>query len=660
MSFRDILAPAKQFDTEFRSSAKSGLCLQCETMFGKESSSTVAVEKSSTSGGEALQEKALQLAYFIIGDRDIAAEILSNALSKLQVQRSREAKRSYWRSRYLKRKITRMVRGEADTLQWLICFAAERCEKRQERTGEPTEREMVIRYIKHLVQVTTAMSSFYVNVGINRLLRDYSTPEVREVYEWVTQHFPSNQEYRKVKAALMRKLQLRFGDFLKSRTGQHGEFRFDTFEDQACWAGLVSECLKVFTPWSTDRACQALSNAGYRLDSLPRERHAKTRRGCEQDVIEANRCHVFLHPSCYSQVTKALGLDSPESRLAVPQFSANRGSGSSKNSGAMPMSEPLTEQERRKFRERLSVESERCRRVKPKLLKIVVDDVECARLVNCQGSKSQCQIEEGANLIEIWTDDEGDDLLLATHWIEYTRPQGIAQAAATVDLGDGRELLLEIMPGVRRDDASYAELSLRCRPASRLARVRELLMSRSLWLYGLPKYALLSLLILSVGWRIRTNQEQRGVIERLGKELAQEKEARDSVERALRSQQQAPEAYLLVPDEIREDHGRGGEGAGEPIIALSATAAQVILDLPTPRNLRTPYRAVLKSFPESHEILVENFPKPADVPQPARVEFVLPRSFVQTGKHYVVELNSISSTGHSERIHIFTFYVSLK
>jgi hypothetical protein len=263
-------------------------------------------------------------------------------------------------------------------------------------------------------------------------------------------------------------------------------------------------------------------------------------------------------------------------------------------------------------------------------------------------------------VIEIWTDYECENLLLATHWIEYTTSQGIAAAIATVDLPNGRELLLRIAPQLRSENSNYVLLSLECRPASVRERVHELLMYRSLWLERLPRYGLLSLLILATGWsvaRFRTNQEQSTTIKRLDKELAQEREARASVEKRLRSQEQAVEAYLLVPDESREGRNRGGEGAGEQV-AFSAHAAQVILELPTPRSLQTPYRAVLKSFPEGREILVENFPKPADTLQVSRVEFVLPRSLVQAGKYYVVELNSISSIRRAERVHIFTFYVS--
>src|SRR5947207_1785996 len=159
---------------------------------------------------EDLLGKGFQLAYFIVPDRAIAVQILGHAMSKLKVQHSREIKRAYWRDKYLKRKITRVVRDSGDVLQWLIYFEAEEYEKRQEQSGRPTACDMAVRFIKYLIQMTAAMSAFYVNVGLQRLLHNYSTSEARQIYEWVTQHYPGDQEYRKVKAALLNRLQTRF------------------------------------------------------------------------------------------------------------------------------------------------------------------------------------------------------------------------------------------------------------------------------------------------------------------------------------------------------------------------------------------------------------------------------------------------------------------
>jgi hypothetical protein len=73
-----------------------------------------------TKSTDDLMEKGFQLAYFIFPDRATAVQTLRNAMRKLKVQRSREKKRTYWRDKNMKRKITRTVRNDNDALQWLI------------------------------------------------------------------------------------------------------------------------------------------------------------------------------------------------------------------------------------------------------------------------------------------------------------------------------------------------------------------------------------------------------------------------------------------------------------------------------------------------------------------------------------------------------------
>src|SRR5258708_29782080 len=105
-------------------------------------------------------EKGFRLAHFIVPDRPTAIAILVRAMNKLETQRGQESKRNYWRDKYLKRWITRVTRDDGDTLQWLIYFESDYYEKQQEESGEPTTKDMVVRFIKNLVRITTAMSSF--------------------------------------------------------------------------------------------------------------------------------------------------------------------------------------------------------------------------------------------------------------------------------------------------------------------------------------------------------------------------------------------------------------------------------------------------------------------------------------------------------------------
>jgi hypothetical protein len=615
---------------------------------------------------EDLLERGFQLAFFIIPKRTVALHILSSAQSKLKVQRSREKKRAYWRDKNLKRRVTRVIRDKDDALQWLIYLEAEEHEKRQEQAGEQTARDMVVRYVKCLVQATTAMSSFYVSVGLQRVLRNYSTTEARQAYEWVTQRYPGDPEYRKVKSTLMNRLEMRFNPFIRTCTTRYGELRFEAIKEQKSLVNLVDECLKTFIPWSTSRACELLASSYSNSGNLPYQLSGTNRGSLDQDMIENHQSHVFIDPTCYRHLTSRLGLNSPDLRLTVPRFFFGGNSEDQDHSGASPGNAPaLTESERREITVRLEVEDDRRRRVSPKLLRILVDGTECARLDSRRESECRCDVEDGIKLIEIWAEDDSGNLLLATHWVEYTAWQGIASATATVDLGNDRELLLQITPEHRATDApGGASIRLKCRPVSRFATLREAFGSR-FWLHRLPRYALASLVFLGLGWILSTVKHrhelsrQQIAVERLGKELASEKAARASLEKALEIERQSAsiEAYMLVPDDLRV---RGQQGADEPVVSISSGASSIFLQLPVEEGHLGAYRVILKPFAENHEVLSENFVKPTPMMKNGTFKFMLPASLLEDGRHYVVTLDSMNSSGHIDRVRTFTFYVVKK
>jgi hypothetical protein len=70
------------------------------------------------------------------------------------------------------RPVRRIAHSDVDMLQWwLIMFEAEQDKRAQELAGSISSGGMAIHYIKHLIQITTAFSSFYVNVGCDPVTR---------------------------------------------------------------------------------------------------------------------------------------------------------------------------------------------------------------------------------------------------------------------------------------------------------------------------------------------------------------------------------------------------------------------------------------------------------------------------------------------------------
>ena len=608
-----------------------------------------------------LMEKGFQLAFFILQDRSAAIRVVMNALHKLAVQHSREQKRVYWRDKHLKGKITRIARQNNDALQWLIYFESEGHEKQQEQSGERTLDVMIIRYIKHLLQISTPMSAFYVSVGLQRLLYNYNTSEVQRMYEWMTEHYPGAQEYRRVKGALMSQLQDRFADAIQTIRTTHGELRFEALENPKDWAGLVDECLRAFRPWSTRQASERLNDADAmsqaQFDIFVRKMQAEI----DQDKVETYCCHAFIDPYCSHQITRKLGLDPPRQRLAVPRFflSANIQDHHKLGSGAPPASK-LTDKERENINEHLVVEASRRQRFSPSLVKVVAHGKEYARLHPDRTEWHYCELPEGVKLIEIWAEQQGGDVLLATHWVDYTEWRGIAGAMAIVGLGNRKELLLQITPTA--ESTGSASLALKCRPVAFFS-LLEKAGRPFIWLKNKPQFVLAAVSLAAVGWFLgaflarRELEKRQANMQALTQELVHEKALREALQKSLAMEHGSPsaEVFRLTPDDV---YVRSTGDAGRAIVYLSANSPLAILELPATVQNTTSYRAVLRSFLGKREILSEAFPEPIRKDNNFSIKFALPSRLVKDGEHYVISLDSTSAGGKVETYRTFTFLVT--
>ena len=360
-----------------------------------------------------LFERAFQLAYFIFPNRSAAIDIVASAMGRLGSQCRREQRRLYWRDKRPPNAIRRMTRTDLDVLQWLILYESESHEKEQELTRRPSLNDLAIRYVKHLVRVTTAMSSLYVAVGLNRLLYDYTTSETQRVYESVTRRRLGADRYRRVKSALLNSLQQRFGELLTTASTQRGEVRFEPLEDQSSWMPLVNECLRFFTPWSTNGVCSRLSI----VDHSDRKcLFGNMGAEWDYDLTELNCCHILIEPACCRRILSALKFDPPETRLALPKFGIDGGAGGGPNGWRVP---GLSLEERMQIAKCLGATEQRRQNIHARSITIVVDGIKHAELDLGRARQLRSELEQGAKLIEILAQDEAGELLLGSHFIDY-------------------------------------------------------------------------------------------------------------------------------------------------------------------------------------------------------------------------------------------------
>jgi hypothetical protein len=591
---------------------------------------------------EDLLERGFQLACFVIRERAAALEIVSDAANKLKARSFQEHKRFYWRDKYLKRHITKVAREEAATFQWLVLLQCERWEIQHEKSGPVSEEDLLLRYIKFLIRVTTGYSSFHVNVGLQRLLYSYSTSETQTIYESISDRYIGADEYRRAKLAVMDKLRKRFGGFLRTVRVEHGELRFAENENSGSWLDFVERSLEAFTPWSMRSGCPP------RLDS--------SEHPASDDYLESARCHVLIHPACKSQLLRSLGIVFSRDRLAVPKFF--RGDPPEKSSPpTQQLSTPLTTEERKKLSQHLEGEARHRAQASSGTLYFVAEGVEYKWDPKRSGAMTSFSIPVETEAIEIWLGQGASRLLLGIHLVHRDSAGNLAGTRAIVPLGGHCELCLTVVPSLAFESDFAIVAAEYCTDARwRWGSWKDF----GTWMNSAPRYAPFGLGILVLAsitlaffatWSDVMSQRQRSKIK---DELAANRQQVANFQHDIHTRQEATNLrnIRLVPDELVV---RGPAGPQFPSFAISSLPGLVRLELPMRKGTANRFRAQLRVF-STHEVLIsQDQLVPVETGTGLVLIFDCPSSVLQTVGDYVVEVSLATKTGDRDTIASFAF-----
>jgi hypothetical protein len=382
---------------------------------------------------DAMVRQAFQLAYFIQGDVEIAARIVTSAMSKLSAAATAQDKRLYYlpgRRLWLQglkstKSRTKVFLSEMHLLQRLVYIESEPYEQQKERhpnSGSTTgidEKSLIKHFIKHLVSISMMRNSFHVTLAVSRLLYNYTTAESMKLYDLIIQNPERSKDdayWRERKARLMKELKARFGSLLAVTRGAHGEERFQAREDSSQYLELVRQCLQMFIPWDTSCPLPGTGPVSGAIEALAFQGTDPD----EEHQIEISRIHGVLHADCFERLVTGLGFEPPERRLEIPRFFHSADSNGENNPYGTP-SQPadISESELAKIRSELDKESGRHKRSLVTRLRILVDGHEHANLEIDRTNEVNFEIEEGARLIEVRTAREDGDWLLAVHLLSY-------------------------------------------------------------------------------------------------------------------------------------------------------------------------------------------------------------------------------------------------
>jgi hypothetical protein len=367
--------------------------------------------------------RAFQLAYFIHRERMTAVEIATRALNKLQLAATAQGKRLYYRltGRADARKArSKVSMGEPHLLQRLIYIESEEYERQKEaasldpqshsETVPVRHSDLVVYFIKHLIRITTRRNSFYVTLGLSRLLYNYTTAETMELYNVVVQdpdRVHDDYYYRSRKGVLLNELKNRFGDLIEVAKSARGEQRWRAGDDGRNHLDLVSECLRQFTPWST--TCVVPAALDPRTDIIA-ELNFEGRHPDEEHEVEVNRIHAAMHPDCFARLTAANQFAPPEDRLELPHFFITDGA----DDGDSRTPPNLSQEELETINGLLAQEATRRKSASAGLLRVLVDRVERAE-ITATAASVHFDVDENAECVEVYGSDKQGPLLLATH-----------------------------------------------------------------------------------------------------------------------------------------------------------------------------------------------------------------------------------------------------
>ncbi|HYT32110.1 MAG TPA: hypothetical protein VEO37_05910, partial [Thermoanaerobaculia bacterium] len=359
---------------------------------------------------EDLLQTAFELAYFIHRDRRTAAEISLAAMQKLEVAAVTQLRRLYYKGRGEgSGRPGRFKPSWADRhlLQRLVYFESEKWERLQEQRdpGSLTEEDYLLRFVKHLSQITMKRSSFYASIAIGRILHAYSTADTMAIYDAVAPEGCERKQgdyFRARKAQLLEEVRRRFGDLVTIVRGPHREERIESCPATPERAAWMRECLRVTTPWAT--TCPDCAETAAPLSS-----------GDLFDRQEVRRFHELFHPPCFSHLSRRIGLTEPRTRLAIPRFRVAARPPSARPPGSGDRSARLLPEERLSITAQLHEDSRRRQGCPTGSLRVLVDGKERARLDPIDSELARFSVEDEAEVIEVRGATASGELLVAVH-----------------------------------------------------------------------------------------------------------------------------------------------------------------------------------------------------------------------------------------------------
>lgn len=303
----------------------------------------------------------------------------------------------------------------------------ERLQELKHKNGvrQLTEEEMVIRFVKKIVEYAINHNSFYMSAGLHRVLFNYPIHDARKIYQLLVpcpdDRKPSADDFRHHKKRIVDLLEQRFRDFIEVvEYGEQNERRFKKHYDPRRYYLLVEQTLDLLTPSLTD--CPLQSNPPDTIDEVRNALYcyASSPQTNNENLTERTRMHMLAHLFCFSHLQALLKIAPAEQVLEVPIFNMNNNGGSS---GTLPSDRrtvpKLTAGDKKEMYIELDNRRKRGKKMPVESVEVVIDDIRRGTLSLNESQPVHIELEEGAGIIEFKGSDEEGSLLLGMHSLSW-------------------------------------------------------------------------------------------------------------------------------------------------------------------------------------------------------------------------------------------------
>lgn len=364
--------------------------------------------------------QAFKLAHYILGDERLALYVVVHGMESVSLKAKNQKERKgtnimtlsdpqlfqvgvleaseFYEKRQESEQFGFGMKPQSSLLELLIDLGFSAESAASKRTARMlTEKDLVIRYIKHLVQDTVSRNAYQVMVGISLFLYRHGPTQMKRIYE----HIDSGQTngkrsrggenesvFKEARERLWAAMIERFGTLLILTENKK---QFEVQGATMPVITLINNCLDHLALWHTD---------------------------CDRFHDEPHQAHALIHPACYEQIIKRLEIDQPTANLIVPKFQ-------------LPQHNQRNQKPRSNHRQPLELSKEQLQMLvgvyeklrrwrkssKPLLLSVRVDNVECTRFDPCAKNKIVCQLKPNARIIETYSREADGDLLMAACWL---------------------------------------------------------------------------------------------------------------------------------------------------------------------------------------------------------------------------------------------------